>query len=122
MDLCRSLLRRNPDERLTFKAFFDHNFLQEHRSDMNIEQFHSETSMVNQAHFEYHAETFVDDPVVVSSAVNETMLLQKKGGKITADSDTKNAAGLTPTIALDKPGKSIHTDTHLSNQAQGLIL
>jgi hypothetical protein len=74
---------------------------------MNIEQFHShqsETSMVNQAHFEYHAKTFVDDPVEVSSAVNE------------------NATGLTPTIALDKPGKSIHTDTHLSNQAQGLTL
>ncbi|XP_045789328.1 serine/threonine-protein kinase ATG1a isoform X2 [Trifolium pratense] len=121
VDLCRSLLRRNPDERLTFKAFFNHNFLQEHRSGMDIEQFHSyqsETSMINQAHFEYHAETFVDDPVVVSSAVNETMLLQKKGGEITADGDTKNAAGLTPTIALDKPGKSIHTDTHLSNQAQ----
>ncbi|WJX92387.1 non-specific serine/threonine protein kinase [Trifolium repens] len=103
VDLCRSLLRRNPDERLTFKAFFDHNFLQEHRSDMNIEQFHShqsETSMVNQAHFEYHAETFVDDPVEVSSAVNE------------------NVTGLTPTIALDNPGKSIHTDTHLSNQVQ----
>ncbi|CAJ2663214.1 unnamed protein product [Trifolium pratense] len=95
VDLCRSLLRRNPDERLTFKAFFNHNFLQEHRSGMDIEQFHSyqsETSMINQAHFEYHAETFVDDPVVVSSAVNETMLLQKKGGEITADGDTKNAA------------------------------
>ncbi|MCI04231.1 serine/threonine kinase family protein, partial [Trifolium medium] len=74
--------------------------------------------MVNQAHFEYHAESFVDDPVVVSSAVNETILLQKKGGEITADGDTKNAADLTPTIALDKLGKSIHTDTHVSKQAQ----
>ncbi|KAK7381941.1 hypothetical protein VNO80_00517 [Phaseolus coccineus] len=28
LDLCRNLLRQNPDERLTFKAFFTHNFLQ----------------------------------------------------------------------------------------------
>ncbi|WVZ17395.1 hypothetical protein V8G54_010377 [Vigna mungo] len=32
LDLCRNLLRQNPDERLTFKAFFNHNFLQNSRS------------------------------------------------------------------------------------------
>ncbi|CAI8607772.1 unnamed protein product [Vicia faba] len=69
VDLCRSLLRRNPDERLTFKAFFNHKFLHDKRSVVNIEQFHShqsESSMVNQlvdsalelsqAHSEYHVE------------------------------------------------------------------
>ncbi|PNX96424.1 serine/threonine-protein kinase ATG1-like protein, partial [Trifolium pratense] len=121
VDLCRSLLRRNPGDDESEGKGPPAIQSSAARSGMDIEQFHSyqsETSMINQAHFEYHAETFVDDPVVVSSAVNETMLLQKKGGEITADGDTKNAAGLTPTIALDKPGKSIHTDTHLSNQAQ----
>ncbi|KAI5422188.1 Serine/threonine-protein kinase ATG1a, variant 2 [Lathyrus oleraceus] len=71
VDLCRSLLRRNPDERLTFKAFFNHDFVRDNnRSVVNIERFHShqsESSMVNQlvgsasekvsqAHSEYHVE------------------------------------------------------------------
>ncbi|CAK8560562.1 unnamed protein product [Lathyrus sativus] len=70
VDLCRSLLRRMPDERLTFKAFFNHDFLHDNRSVVNIERFHShqsESSMVNQlvgsasektsqAHSEYHVE------------------------------------------------------------------
>lgn len=130
VDLCRSLLRRDPDERLTFKAFFSHNFLQEHRCIVNIEQFYShqsESSMVNQLvgsafeevsqpHSVHHVESFVDDPVAVSSAVNETMLLQRKGGKITTD--TQSAKGLNPTNAHDKPGKSIDTDINLSNQAR----
>lgn len=130
VDLCRSLLRRDPDERLTFKAFFSHNFLQEHRSIVSIEQFHShqsDSSMVNQlvgsafekesqSRSEYHVESFVDDPVAVSSAVNETMLLQRKGGKSTTD--TQSAKGLNPTNAHDKPGKSIDVDINLSNQAR----
>lgn len=130
VDLCRSLLRRDPDERLTFKAFFSHNFLQEHRCIVNIGQFHShqpESSMVNQlvgsafekvsqSRSEYHVESFVDDPVAVSSAVNETMLLQRKGGKSTTD--TQSAKGLNPTNVHDKPGKSIDTDINLSNQAR----
>ncbi|KAJ1390617.1 Protein kinase domain [Sesbania bispinosa] len=130
LDLCRSLLRRNPDERLTFKAFFNHNFLQEPRSIMNIEQFQlhqSETSMVHQlvgsasekmsqSHSEYHVESFVDDPVVGSSAVNETMLLQRKDGKFTAG--TKSVRGSTPTIASGKLGKSVDAGTHLPNQPQ----
>lgn len=123
VDLCRSLLRRNPDERLTFKAFFNHNFLQEARLIGSIEQFHSrqsESSTINQlggSAFEVsraHFESFVDHPVVISSAVNETILLQRKAGKIT--DDTKNGKGSNPSIARDKPGKFIDTGTHLSNQ------
>jgi len=82
---------------------------------VNIEQFHShqsESSMVNQlvgsafevsqAHSEHHVESFVDDPVAVSLAVNETMLLQRKGGKSTTD--TQSAKGSDPTNAHDEPG------------------
>lgn len=101
---------------------------------MNIEQFHShqsDSSMVNQlvgsafekesqSHSKYHVESFVDDPVAVSSAVNETMLLQRKGGKSTTD--TQSAKGLNLTNAHDKPGKSIDVDINLSNQARGLII
>lgn len=96
---------------------------------MNIEQFHShqsESSMVNQlvgsafevsqACSEHHVESFVDDPVAVSSAVNETMFLQRKGGKSTTD--TQSAKGSNPTNAHDKPGKSIDT----ANQARGLTI
>ncbi|XP_028208179.1 serine/threonine-protein kinase ATG1a-like isoform X3 [Glycine soja] len=67
LDLCRNLLRRNPD-----------------------------------------------NPVVVSSAADETMLLQRKDGKITAG--TKSAKGSTPTIASDKLGKAVDAGAHLSNQ------
>ncbi|XP_057454939.1 serine/threonine-protein kinase ATG1a isoform X2 [Lotus japonicus] len=51
LNLCRSLLRRNPEERLTFKDFFNHNFLREPRSVVNIEQsqlHQPESSMVHQ--------------------------------------------------------------------------
>ncbi|XP_048233648.1 serine/threonine-protein kinase ATG1a isoform X2 [Ricinus communis] len=38
LDLCRSLLRQNPVERLTFKEFFNHKFLGEPRLEMDPEQ------------------------------------------------------------------------------------
>lgn len=101
---------------------------------MNVEQFQlhqSERSMahqlvgsasekISQSHSEYHVESFVDDTVVVSSAVNDTMLLQRKDGNITAG--TKSVKGSTPTISSDKLGKSVETHTRLSNQPRGLIL
>ncbi|KAL2575423.1 hypothetical protein AAZV13_16G015000 [Glycine max] len=125
LDLCRNLLRRNPDERLTFKAFFNHNFLREPRPTVNVEQFQlhqserltdhqlgvSASEKISQSHSKYHV---VDNPVVVSSAADETMLLQRKDGKITAG--TKSAKGSTPTIASDKLGKAVDAGAHLSNQ------
>ncbi|XP_020538489.1 serine/threonine-protein kinase ATG1a isoform X2 [Jatropha curcas] len=38
VDLCRSLLRQNPVERLTFKEFFNHKFLGEPRLIVDVEQ------------------------------------------------------------------------------------
>ncbi|KAL2575428.1 hypothetical protein AAZV13_16G015000 [Glycine max] len=122
LDLCRNLLRRNPDERLTFKAFFNHNFLREPRPTVNVEQFQlhqserltdhqlgvSASEKISQSHSKYHV---VDNPVVVSSAADETMLLQRKDGKITAG--TKSAKGSTPTIASDKLGKAVDAVSHL---------
>ncbi|XP_020216599.1 serine/threonine-protein kinase ATG1a [Cajanus cajan] len=128
LDLCRNLLRRNPDERLTFKAFFNHSFLQEPRPTMNVEQlqFHlservtvhqlggSASKKMSQSHSKYHVESSIDDPAVVSSAVNETMPLQRKDGKITAGTESVKVS--TPTIASDNLGKTVDAGAHLPNQ------
>ena len=98
---------------------------------MNVEQFQlhqserltdhqlgvSGSEKICQSHCKYHV---VDNPVVVSSAADETMLLQRKDGKITAG--TKSAKGSTPTIASDKLGKAVDAGAHLSNQPLGLIV
>ncbi|XP_058743819.1 serine/threonine-protein kinase ATG1a [Vicia villosa] len=106
VDLCRSLLRRNPDERLTFKAFFNHNFLHDHRSVVNIEQFHS-----------HQSESSIVDQLVgpafekVSQAHSEYRV------------ETESAKGSTQTIALNKPGKSIDTVSHLMESIEkGYVL
>ncbi|KAL1206273.1 Serine/threonine-protein kinase ATG1a [Cardamine amara subsp. amara] len=44
VDLCRSLLRRNPIERLTFREFFNHMFLREPRQKPDAERSDSTTS------------------------------------------------------------------------------
>ncbi|CAJ1950575.1 unnamed protein product [Sphenostylis stenocarpa] len=72
LDLCRNLLRQNPDERLTFKAFFNHNFLQKPRSTGNVKQFHlhqsgGSVSEMSQSQSMYQ---IVD--------ATESMLLQRK--------------------------------------------
>ncbi|KAK4268958.1 hypothetical protein QN277_022179 [Acacia crassicarpa] len=117
LDLCRSLLRLNPVERLTFREFFDHNFLKEPRSIVNVERSSiqpPDRSMVQQygsistsdkrshLHSGHHLERSVDDPVVISSAVNETVLLQRKHSGNTAD--TKSVKGLMSTTTCDKQG------------------
>ncbi|XP_023638515.1 serine/threonine-protein kinase ATG1a isoform X2 [Capsella rubella] len=45
VDLCRSLLRRNPIERLTFREFFTHMFLREPRQVPDVEHSDTTTSM-----------------------------------------------------------------------------
>ncbi|KAG5141875.1 hypothetical protein JHK82_017570 [Glycine max] len=108
LDLCRNLLRRNPDERLTFKAFFNHNFLREPRPTMNIEQFQlhqserltnhqlggSTSEKISESHSKYN-------PMVVSSAADETMLLQRKDGKITAGTTNAKVSHLMESIEKD---------------------
>ncbi|KAL1350287.1 hypothetical protein HN51_014394 [Arachis hypogaea] len=96
LDLCKGLLRRNPVERLTFKEFFNHNFLQEPRLIMHVEQslLHpsersvvqhlvTSTSDMSQLHSGHHVESLVDDPVVVNSVLNDTLALQRNTGKKT---------------------------------------
>lgn len=80
----------------------------------------SASEKTSQSHSEGHVESFVDDPGVLSSAVKEKMLLQKKDSKITAG--TKSVKALTPTIASDKLGKAVDTGAHLSNKPRGLIV
>ncbi|KAH1085436.1 hypothetical protein AAZX31_07G047000 [Glycine max] len=108
LDLCRNLLRRNPDERLTFKAFFNHNFLREPRPTMNVEQFQlhqserltnhqlggSTSEKISESHSKYN-------PMVVSSAADETMLLQRKDGKITAGTTNAKVSHLMESIEKD---------------------
>ncbi|KAI4355327.1 hypothetical protein L6164_004110 [Bauhinia variegata] len=124
LDLCRSLLRQNPVERLTFKEFFDHKFLQDPRSMVNAEQSlllpseklmiqQSASDHVSQLYGRHHVNSYVDDRVVNSSDVNETVLLQTKDGWST--SGTKSVQGLTSTIVHEKVGKSVG-GAHRSNK------
>ncbi|KAF7843737.1 serine/threonine-protein kinase ATG1a isoform X1 [Senna tora] len=129
LDLCRNLLRQNPDERLTFKEFFNHNFLREPRSIVNVEQsslLPPERLMVQQygsistsdkmprLHSGHHFEISAYDPVVISLPVKETMLLQRKDTGSTAG--TKKVQGRISTTSCDKQGNFVGTGSHLSNQ------
>ncbi|MED6158647.1 hypothetical protein PIB30_034589 [Stylosanthes scabra] len=107
LDLCRGLLRQNPVERLTFKEFFNHNFLQEPRLIMHVEQSllhpserfvvqHLVTSTsdnTSQLHSGHHVESLVDDPVVLSSVLNDTLALQRNTGKKTIGIQTVETSG-----------------------------
>ena len=68
----------------------------------------SASDKVSQLHSGHqHGESFVDDPVVVSSALNETMLLQRNTSKRTAGTQSV--------------GKSGFGGSHLPKEPQGLI-
>lgn len=96
---------------------------------MNVEQFQlhqserltnhqlggSTSEKISESHSKYN-------PMVVSSAADETMLLQRKDGKITAGTTNAKGKGSTPTIASDKLGKAVDAGAHLSNQPLGLIV
>ncbi|KAE9593598.1 putative protein kinase Group-Pl-3 family [Lupinus albus] len=130
LDLCRSLLRQNPVERLTFKEFFNHNFLQETRSIMHVEQpsLHppvismvqqvviSATDKVSQSHYAHRLKSFLDDSNVDISPPDEIMLFQRSNDKRTACG--KSALELSPTIVSDKLGKCIHDSLHFSKQPE----
>ncbi|KAK7258408.1 hypothetical protein RIF29_23983 [Crotalaria pallida] len=110
LDLCRKLLRQNPVERLTFKEFFDHNFLQEPRSITHVEQpLLHEISTIKQLVI-----TASDD--ASQSLANETALMQRNNDKSTAGG--KGVVEPTSTILSDKQGRSIHGDAHFSKQRQ----
>ncbi|CAL0302203.1 unnamed protein product [Lupinus luteus] len=125
LDLCRRLLRQKPVERLTFKEFFNHNFLQEPRSIMHVEQPSlrpsvismvqqvdiSATGKVSRSHYGHRLKSFVDDSKVVISPPDETMLLQSMAGG-------KSALELSSTIVSDKLGKCIHDSFHFSKQPE----
>ncbi|OIV95176.1 hypothetical protein TanjilG_21566 [Lupinus angustifolius] len=88
LDLCRRLLQQKPVERLTFKEFFDHNFLKEPRSIMHVEQpsLHpsviSASNEVSQSHYGHRLKSFVDDSKVVISPPDETVLLQRSNDSV----------------------------------------
>ncbi|MED6204713.1 hypothetical protein PIB30_011688 [Stylosanthes scabra] len=101
LDLCRGLLRQNPVERLTFKEFFNHNFLQEPRQSLlhpseRFEVQHLVTSTSDnmfQLHSGHHVESLVDDPVVLSSVLNDTLALQRNTRKKTIGIQTVETSG-----------------------------
>ncbi|XP_028752259.1 serine/threonine-protein kinase ATG1a isoform X2 [Neltuma alba] len=121
VDLCRSLLRLTPAERLTFKDFFNHNFLKEPRSIVNVErpsiqppdgstvqQYGTISTSDKSPHLHpgHHLKTSIDDPVVISSAVDETVLSPRKLSGNTAD--TKSVKGTISTTTGDKQGLASH--------------
>lgn len=80
LNLCRSLLRQNPVERLSFKEFFEHKFFQEPRSNKAVEtttvvrsfeSASSETAKVK-SHLEHPIDSPSRDSEITSSSVHNT--------------------------------------------------
>ncbi|KAJ7951399.1 Kinase family protein [Quillaja saponaria] len=122
LDLCRGLLRQNPVERLTFKEFFGHKFLEESRSLVDVEQSSpqqfdfSSIDKSSRLHSGYPLESSVKAPTPTNSSVHESTLLQRKDGQST--SGTKSIHGITSNIAIDWPRKSVDGYSLPSNQPQ----
>ena len=101
---------------------------------MNVEessQFQSQTLMVPQfdisasdkmSHLQsgYDDGTSVNNAVVTSPIVSETMLLQRRNGEGT--SGTKSVQALASTIACEDLGKFVDSGAHLSNLPIGFML
>ncbi|ONI23649.1 hypothetical protein PRUPE_2G200500 [Prunus persica] len=105
VDLCRSLLRQNPVERLSFTEFFNHKFLREasqaESAPRNVE--HTSLlpplkSMVEQSN---------------SSVSDKRKMLQRKDCGST--SSTRSVQGLVQDVACDRLRKSINQDPNIQD-------
>ncbi|XP_015888950.3 serine/threonine-protein kinase ATG1a [Ziziphus jujuba] len=128
VDLCRSLLRQNPVERLTFKEFFGHKFLTEPGSMLDIEHssaLPSMKSMVEQAESSSASKkrsqlssgplnSSSRSPNSEASSIHGNIQLQRKDCEST--SNITAAHGLVPNTAHDGPRKSIDRELYSSSQ------
>ncbi|XP_021822669.1 serine/threonine-protein kinase ATG1a isoform X2 [Prunus avium] len=105
VDLCRSLLRQNPVERLSFTEFFNHKFLREASQPESAPQNVEHTSvlsplisMVEQSN---------------SSVSDKRKMSQKKDCGST--SSTRSVQGLEQDVACDRLRKSINQDPNIQD-------
>ncbi|XWS31960.1 hypothetical protein CRYUN_Cryun23aG0120200 [Craigia yunnanensis] len=118
VDLCRSLLRHNPVERLTFREFFNHKFLGESSKKVDLEldlsllQSKSMVKQFDSSASEKKSQLLSGQPMdassrnlkSASSSGHGTVLLLKEHG---CSSSVKGAHGAMPLIVCDNKGKSV---------------
>ncbi|KAL6131174.1 hypothetical protein ACLB2K_069552 [Fragaria x ananassa] len=106
IDLCRSLLRLNPVERLSFQEFFNHKFLREARVTVDVG----------------HTLPLKSTDEQPSSSTSGNMLqlhathpIDSSIRNLSSDS-AANIKGLVPDFACDRPRKSVSQDPNLQDQ------
>ncbi|XP_061996304.1 serine/threonine-protein kinase ATG1a [Rosa rugosa] len=106
VDLCRSLLRLNPVERLSFQEFFNHKFLREVRVMVEVE----------------HTSPLKSTGEQPSCSGSNTMLqlharhpINSSIGNLSLDS-AAHIKGLVPAFSCDRPRKSVNQDPNLQDQ------
>ncbi|KAL4015164.1 hypothetical protein IC575_027401 [Cucumis melo] len=72
VNLCRSLLRQNPVERLSFKEFFNHKFFQEPRSNKAVETTPVVQSLESASSEAEKVESHLEQPIESSNRDSET--------------------------------------------------
>lgn len=130
VDLCRSLLRQNPVERITFKEFFNHRFLGEHRPFVEVEHFSilppmkSMVGKLSSAASDERLQLNSGHPMnsssrnsaITTSSVHEN--IQKQGIDCDNTSSTKSVHGFTPNIVSGRLRKSVDGGACSSEQLQ----
>ncbi|KAF9688025.1 hypothetical protein SADUNF_Sadunf02G0154100 [Salix dunnii] len=117
VDLCRSLLCRNPVERLTFKEFFNHKFLREPRLLVDakstllpqmkavVEQFDVSASNTR-SQLEHCLHSATRNDILTSTSEHGNITVLEK----VHDSSFRNVSvhGIVPSIVHDKMGRSAY--------------
>ncbi|XVF33067.1 hypothetical protein REPUB_Repub17cG0136500 [Reevesia pubescens] len=118
VDLCRSLLRHNPVERLTFREFFNHKFLRESSKKVDVDlessllQSKSMVVQFDSSASEKKSQLLPEHPM---DASNRNLKSASSSGRGTVlhtnehgcSSTVKDAHGAMPLILCDNKGKSV---------------
>ncbi|BFG22309.1 hypothetical protein CerSpe_085830 [Prunus speciosa] len=105
VDLCRSLLRQNPVERLSFTEFFNHKFLREASQPESAPQNVEHTSVLSPL------KSMVEQSN--SSVSDKRKMSQRKDCGST--SSTRSVQGLEQDVACDRLRKSINQDPNIQD-------
>ncbi|XP_061967638.1 serine/threonine-protein kinase ATG1a-like [Populus nigra] len=117
VDLCRSLLCRNPVERLTFKEFFNHKFLEEPRLLLDakspllpqmksvVEQFDASASNTR-SQMEHCLHSANRNAILTSTSEHDNITMLAKVHDRTSRNDSVH--GIVPSIVHDRMGRSAY--------------
>uniref|UniRef100_A0A6M2E762 Protein kinase domain-containing protein n=1 Tax=Populus davidiana TaxID=266767 RepID=A0A6M2E762_9ROSI len=117
VDLCRSLLCRNPVERLTFKEFFNHKFLEEPRLLLDakfpllpqmksvVEQFDASASNTR-SQMEHCLHSANRNAILTSTSEHDNIAVLAKVHDSTSRNDRVH--GIVPSIVHDRMGRSAY--------------